>query len=141
MCALVSAVRKIGIVAGGPGLGDAANPMHIVRTTEAVHPSQTPSTDRPSTSSSEFDPSLGQKKRVVMDPATQVDDDQGLPEELTYYTEENLERHLSVAGDMRSGVADGRNLQSPPQVAVQRGKSFGRRRRQVNDDLEKGPRP
>lgn len=141
MCALVSAVRKIGIVAGGPGLGDPANPMHIVRTTEAAHASQTPSTDRPSTSASDFDPSLGQKKRVVMDPATQVEDDQRLPEELTYYTEENLERHLSIAGDIRSGVADGRNIQSPQQADVQRGKSFGRRRRQVHDDLEKGPQP
>jgi len=138
MCALVQAIRKIGIVGGGPGIGGAANPMHIVRTVGSPPSTAGTAADRPSTSSSDFDPSFGQRKRVVEDPSTQIDDNDGqrLPAELSYYTEENLDRHLSNGGTVRQGNGDDR-LQSPL-ADVNRGKSFGRRKRQVQRDLEKG---
>jgi hypothetical protein len=137
MCALVQAIRKIGIVGGGPGIGDAANPLHIVRTTESTAAPST--TDRPGSSDTEVDSSFGQKSRAIEDPSTQLEDDQRLPEELSYYTEENLERHLSNAGAQRQeSVATGLR---EPQIDINRGRSFGRRKRQVQDDLEKGSQP
>ena len=136
MCALVQAIRKVGIVAAGPGYGDPTNPMHIVQATAAEVPRSTDRkpTGRPDTSSShdEFvDDSAGAKRRVAEDPTTQVDDRpaQTAAQQFAYYAEENLDRQMSGT----SGVS-GRHL-SP--ADVERGRSFGRRRK-ATGDLEKG---
>jgi hypothetical protein len=137
MCSLVQAIRKIGIVGGGPGIGDAANPMHIIRSVESATTTSS-TTARPSTSgSSDFDPSFGQRRRAVEDPSTRIEDDTRLPEEMTYYTEENLQRHLPREGTEGQETA-ATGLQVQP-ADVTRGKSFGKRKRQVQGDLEKGP--
>src|SRR5271169_2191781 len=115
MCALVKAIRKVGIVASGPGLGDAKNPMHIVKNVEAVGNNLE---DRPSTSSSEFDVSLGQQKRVVEDPATHVEDDHRQSVDLQYYTiAETVEPQLSA--------------RATGQDNVQTGESYGGQRDQI----------
>jgi hypothetical protein len=134
MCALVAAIRKLGIVAGGPGLGDVKNPMHILRDSVAARPGTSGS--RPGTSSSsDFDSSLGQRRRVAEDPATQVEDDRRPLVGFGYYTEENLNRHLSGTAAVRTASEE---RQQQQQGGMERGGSFGRRRR-VTSDLEKGP--
>lgn len=136
MCALVAAIRKLGIVAAGPGLGDAANPMHILRDIPALSQRPGSSDSRPGTSStSDFDASLGQRRRVAEDPATQVEDDRRPLAGFEYYTEENLNRQLSGTTAVRTGSEE---RQPQQQGGVERGVSFGRRRR-VTSDLEKGP--
>jgi hypothetical protein len=130
MCALVQAVRKLGIVPAGPGLGEAVNPMHIVRDSA----SSRDSSSRPGTASSGgFDDSLGQSRRVVEDPTTQVDDDRQPQLGFEYYREESLERQLSGTAAVRRDDGVRRDGDT-----IERGRSFGRRRKQVPGDLEKG---
>lgn len=128
MCALVQAIRKVGIKAGGPGVGDAANPMHIVRTSAlaALAQKQLP-IEIPS--SSEDETSLSQKRRIVEDPTTELDDDRQPQSGYEYYGEESLDEQLSeiTANEGQRGCR-----------AIDRGKSFGRRRKHVPEDLEKG---
>jgi hypothetical protein len=131
-------------VAAGPGLGDAANPMHILRDVPALP--ERPgagarmSESRPGTSSSsDFDSSLGQRRRVAEDPATQVEDDRRPLAGLEYYTEENLDRQLFGTTAVRTGSDERQQQQQQQQGGMERGVSFGRRRR-VTNDLEKGPR-
>jgi hypothetical protein len=134
MCALVQAIRKVKIGAGGPGLGDAKNPMHIIKT--AAHAANARPRHSPSDShsSTDKDTSFGQERRIVEDPSTQVDDDQQPPSGYEYYNEETLERRLSGTTATRASDEDlGRNRD------IERGRSFGRRRKQVQADLEKGP--
>lgn len=136
----MASIRKLGIVAGGPGLGDAANPMHILRDVPALpeRPGTHTSESRPGTSSSsDFDSSLGQRRRVAEDPATQVEDDRRPLAGFEYYTEENLDRQLSGTTAVRTGSDE--RQQQQQQGGMERGISFGRRRR-VTNDLEKGPR-
>src|ERR1700738_2390538 len=112
MCALVQAIRKLGIVAGGPGIGEATNPMHIIRTTpDPPHFNSSDYTNgsRPGTSgttSSDFDSSFGQRRRMAEDPSTRIDDDRQRqqpqqPQQqqqqhiFEYYTEDDLDRQLS----------------------------------------------
>ena len=138
MCALIQAIRKVGIVAGGPGLGDAKNPMHIVRDSPVAAKAPTEKhPTRPSTA--DADTSLGQNRYVVEDPSTNIDDGrrQLRQEQLayTYYGEDQLDRQVSgtfAAEGLR--VDDGVGGDD-----ISRGKSFGRRRKQVQADLEKGP--
>jgi hypothetical protein len=160
MCALVQAIRKLGIVAGGPGIGDAANPMHIIRTiTDPTNPTISSSSDnntsRPGTSdttTSEFDSSLGQRRRMAEDPTTHIDDErdslsQQQQQILEYYTEDDLDRQLSgmtttaaAAAGRASGTEEWEGQRQ--QGDMERGKSFGRRRRHVQiGDLEKGQGP
>jgi hypothetical protein len=121
----VQAIRKVGIKAGGPGLGDASNPMHIVRTSAMVQ-NQTPS-EKPS--SYEDDTSFDEKRRIVEDPTTQIDDDREPRSGYEYYSEESLDEQLSgiTANEGPRGYGD-----------IDRGKSFGRRRKRAPDDLENG---
>lgn len=130
MCALVSAVRKAGIVASGPGLGHVKNPMHIVRDLGA----ESSSSDRPGTSSGiEVDPSFGQKGRAAEDPTTQVEDDRQPQLGLGYDGEDRIGPQLRGNAAVRlddQGWSTDRD--------IERGKSFGRRRKQVQNDLEKG---
>lgn len=136
MCALVQAIRKVGIVGGGPGIGNAANPMHIVRTSGV--PSRQSPPDRPSSMGGD-DMTFGRKRSIVEDPTTQVDDDdyddRKLPLGYEYYNEESLESQLSGTTGLRPGEEALRR-----EVDMDRGKSFGRRRKQIPDDLEKGQR-
>src|ERR1700694_772020 len=96
MCALVQAIRKVGIVAGGPGVGEAKNPMYIVKTIGEIPSS---SDSRPGTSSSHkdflSDSAMGGKRLVAEDPSTQVEDDRPLQQGFAYYTEEDLDKQLS----------------------------------------------
>lgn len=131
MCALVQAVRKVGIVGGGPGIGAAANPMYIVRTS-GVSNNQSPP-DRPSSSDGD-DMTFGQKRSIVEDPTTEVDDDRQPPLGYEYYSAQSLESQLSGTAGVRSGKEALRR-----EGDIDRGRSFGRRRKQGADDLEKGP--
>jgi hypothetical protein len=132
MCALVQAIRKTGIVAGGPGIGAAANPMHIVRTSgsESV---PAPTSDRPSTD--DGDTSFGQNRRIVEDPTTQVDDDKQPELVCRYYNEESLDWQLAGTTAIRLHEGEVRGNGGD----MEQGKSFGRRRIQSPADLEKGP--
>lgn len=131
MCALVQAIRKTGIVGGGPGIGDAANPMHIVRT---AGPSSSQQSISDSPSSSSLDGSFGQNRRIVEDPTTQVDDGRPPQTGYQYYGEESLDRQLSGTTAIRQ---DDEPLQRNEDM--ERGRSFGRRRKTVRVvDLEKG---
>ena len=130
MCALVQAVRKVGIVGGGPGIGAAANPMHIVRTSGVANSQSSP--DRPSTMDSDM--TFGEKRRIVDDPTTELDDDRQPPLGYEYYNEETLESQLSGTTGFRPNEESLRR-----EGDIDRGRSFGRRRKQVADDLEKGP--
>jgi small-conductance mechanosensitive channel len=121
MCALVKAIRKVGISASGPGLGDAKNPMHVVKTIAGKATKK-----RPSSSSSESDAhaSLGRKKSIAADPATHLDDDHLLSRDLQYYTTaQHAESQLSPSSSGHESESD---------------KILGRRRKQVGTDLEKG---
>jgi len=130
MCALVQGIRKVGIKGGGPSIGDAKNPMHIVRTTESHSGNERPTTSH--RSSHEGIASFGQK--IVEDPSTQVDEDRDPHLHYENYTEQNLDSQLSAER------ADENHLMASHNVDVERGKSFGRRRRKpVAHDLEKGP--
>ena len=126
-------------MAGGPGLGDAKNPMYIVR--DSAPTSTGPSSSerrssRPSTS--DADMSFGQKRRVVEDPSTNIEDgrQQVRQEQLAYayYNEEELDRQVSGTSIAGLRVDEGISRDD-----IARGKSFGRRRKQVQGDLEKGP--
>jgi len=148
MCALVQAIRKLGIVAGGPGLGDPSNPMHIVRkTSDSPAPAAASSNSdgsRPGTSGSEFDSSFGQRRRMAEDPSTHIDDDRrpALPQQqiFEYYAEDDLDRQLS--GTTAARASGSEELEGRERGDMERGKSFGRRRRRVEiADLEKGPEP
>ena len=130
MCALVQAIRMVGIVAGGPAVGEAANPMHIVRTT-GVSNSQPPP-DRPS-SNYGGDTSFGQSKRIVEDPTTQVDDDRQPQTRYEYYKGDGLDRQLSGTPTVRQ---NDESLQRNEDI--ERERSFGRRRKPTQVDLEKG---
>jgi len=134
MCALIQAIRKVGITASGPGLGDPKNPMHIVR--DSTSSNSTLSSDKPSSRppTSDADLSFGQQRRIVEDPSTNIDDgrQQVRQEQLAYayYNEDELDRQTPTTGlnvDQRFRGED-----------IERGKSFGRRRKQVQGDLEKG---
>ena len=129
MCALVQAIRKVGVVGSGPGLGAAANPMHIIRDV----PKEDLQSSKDGPSSPESDTSLEQERRIAEDPSTQVDDDREPQLRYEYYEEEVLDRQLP--GEL-SHKRD--NLGADRDADIQRGKSFGRRRRQVPTDLEKG---
>jgi len=149
MCALVQAIRKVGIVAGGPGIGERKNPMHIVRVdSDSPHhtPSETPP-ERPTTSSSNsfFDSSFGQKQRASVDPATQVEDDDRTEAQMPsrFYGDLDGKQNRSVR------IADGESEGLRPagtgvdQGAVERGFSIGVGRRRKTQtslrvDLEKG---
>jgi hypothetical protein len=131
MCALVQAIRKVGIIGGGPGIGNAANPMHIVRT------SGVPSRQSPPDTGGD-DMTFGRKRSIVEDPTTTVDDDdydddRKLPSGYEYYNEESLESQLSGTTGLRPGEEALRR-----EANMDRGRSFGRRRKQAPDDLEKG---
>ena len=82
---------------------------------------------------------FGRKRSIVEDPTTQVDDDdyddRKLPLGYEYYNEESLESQLSGTTGLRPGEEALRR-----EVDMDRGKSFGRRRKQIPDDLEKGQR-
>jgi hypothetical protein len=132
MCALVQAIRKVGIVGGGPAIGDAAKPMHIVRTI-GTGSSQSPSNRPPS---SKGDTSFGQSRRIVEDPTTQVDDDRPAQSGYEYYEEYSLDRQLT--GTTSINQIEEEALQRNNEDVVEMGKSFGRRRKQVPVDLEKG---
>src|ERR1700738_839736 len=117
MCALVQAIRKLGIVAGGPGIGEATNPMHIIRTTpDPPHFNSSDYTNgsRPGTSgttSSDFDSSFGQRRRMAEDPSTRIDDyrQRQQPQQqqqqhiFEYYTEDDLDRQLSGRTEVGGG--------------------------------------
>jgi hypothetical protein len=136
MCALIQAVRKVGIVGGGPGVGEAKNPMYVIKTIGEL-----PSSDdsRPNTSSShkEFvnNGAMGGKRRMAEDPATQVDDDRPSQQGFTYYAEEDLNKQLSGTTEEKERVSEERVMRD---TDIDRGKSLGKRRKQVQD-LEKGP--
>ena len=131
MCALVQAVRKVGIIGGGPGIGAAVNPMHIVRTSGVPNIQSPP--DRP-LSTDDDDMTFGQKRSIVEDPTTQVDDDDRQPPlRFEYYNEEILESQSPGTTGLRS---DEEALRQ--EGDIDRGRSFGRRRKQVPGDLEKG---
>jgi hypothetical protein len=139
MCALVQAIRKLGIVAGGPGLGDPKNPMYIVRESPADISLSTSSSSRPGTSSShkDFIDESREKRLVAEDPSTQVDDDLPTKEGYTYYPEERLGRQSAGTTEVRGREeSQERGVQ---QSDIDRGRSFGRRRKKVQIDLEKGP--
>lgn len=152
MCALVQAIRKLGIVAGGPGIGDAANPMHIIRTVgdQPAASSGSNNDSRPNTSgtaASEFDSSFGQRRRMAEDPSTHIDDDRQPTQQqqiFEYYRGNDLDRLLS--GTTATGSAlrgsEERGEAQKQQADIERGKSFGRRRRHNQiGDLEKGQGP
>lgn len=130
MCALVQAVRKVGIVGGGAGIGAAANPMHIVRTSGVPNIQSPP--DRPSGMDGD-DMTFGEARRIAEDPTTEMDDDRP-PVRYEYYNEETLESQLSGTTGLRPSQEALRR-----EGVIDRGRSFGRRRKQVPDDLEKGP--
>lgn len=136
MCALVQAIRKTGIVGGGPGLGAAANPMHIVRTVDMGNKSQS-TLDIPSTSLE--DTSFGQSRRIVEDPTTQVDDDRPAQQGgYEYYSEDNLDGQLLSGTTAVKQQIEEEALQQRNEE-IERGRSFGRRRKTVRVvDLEKG---
>jgi len=140
MCALVQAVRKLKIVAAGPGLGESANPMHIIRTAADNPPIQIPPAkdSRPGTSSasSEFDASFGQRRRIAEDPATQVEDDRPPQAGYEYYGEEDIDRQLS-GSPMSGGVVRNESGQQRANVEMNRSHTFGKRKKQPQD-LEKG---
>ena len=131
MCALVQAIRKVGILSGGPGIGEAANHMHIVRTTGMPNVQSPP--HGPSSMDGD-DMTFGQKRRIVEDPTTQVDDDRQPPMGYEYYNAETLESQLSGTTGLRPHEDVLRQ-----EGDIGRGSSFGRRRKQVPHDLEKGP--
>src|SRR5271170_1636647 len=142
MCALIQGIRKVGIVAGGPGLGDPKNPMHIVRDSPStgasttLHPSERQSS-RPPTS--DTDMPFGQQRRVVEDPSTNIDDgrQQIRQEQLAYayYDQDELDRQMSGTSPTMGGLRADQGFQRDD---IERGRSFGRRRKQVPGDLEKG---
>ena len=145
MCALVQGIRKVGITAGGPGLGDSKNPMHIVRDSPSTGnttllPSERLSS-RPPTS--DADMSFGQNRRVVEDPSTNIDDgrQQVRQEQLAYayYNEDELDRQMSGTSPTMGGLRADQAFQQRDEI--ERGRSFGRRRKQVPGDLEKGAQP
>jgi|SRR5271156_2719291 len=146
MCALVQVIRKVGIVASGPGVGDPKNPMHIVRVDSAQHsPSATPSSERPTTSSSNsyFDSSFGQKQRVGLDPATQVDEDDRTQAQMPSRFYQDLDsrqqmRSVRIVDREAEGLRPAGTGVDGDGVEVERGASFGRRRKTTNADLEKG---
>lgn len=125
MCALVQAIRKCGIVASAPGIGNVANPMYIVRTSSSEIAHSSPSDTDDVTL-------FGQSRRIVEDPTTQVDDDRQPQSGFGYYNAAALDRQ--EAGATGSDEDDVRR-----EAGIDRGTSFGRRRKQVQVDLEKGP--
>jgi hypothetical protein len=145
MCALVQAVRKLGISSGGPGLGAAVNPMHIVRDNPVKTSSRPPS--RPGTSSSQssdFDPSFGQQKRVIDNPLAQLgDDDSNTHWDLEDYQDsKKSEKQLSDTTDVNDNGGESTTKVQVVDLSsnqdIRRGKSFGRRRKPVQRDLEAG---
>ena len=126
MCALVQAIRKVGIGGSGPGLGAASNPMHIVRTNKPFIEVSQPSSDRPSSSGSQ---SFGQQ--IIEDPRTDIANDRNSQISYKYYAEENLDMQLtdSVKATEQESFYDGN---------VERSLSFGRRKKLTRVDLEKG---
>jgi len=133
MCALVQGVRKVGIVGSGPGLGAPANPMHIIRTQQisaATSPSEQPAL--------RADTSFGQRNLVIEDPATAIDDDRNPTTQYEYYNPDTLERRVDEMEREMNRTDDEGKLLGAPVAHVDRGKSFGRRRKQVPNDLEKG---
>jgi hypothetical protein len=138
MCALVQAIRKVGIAAGGPGLGDPKNPMYIIKESHGNFPHPGSSDSRPDTSSShkDFVDESEAKRLVAEDPSTQVDDDRPMKEGYSYYPEERLERQLAGTTETRRPEGQDPLVQRSD---LDRGRSFGRRRKKVQIDLEKGP--
>lgn len=117
---------------GGPGIGAAANPMYIVRTS-SVSNNQSPP-DRPSSTDGDY-MTFGETRSIVEDPTTEVDDDDRQPPlGYEYYNAETLESQLSGTTGVRSGKEALRR-----EGDIDRGRSFGRRRKQDPVDLEKGP--
>src|SRR5579859_377391 len=130
--------------------------MHIVRTVGGDNypavpniPSSGPDNNgsRPGTSgttSSEFDSSFGQRRRMAEDPNTHIEDDRQPSQQqqiFEYYTEDDLNRQLSGTTASASGArgSGGSEERMQAQADMERGKSFGRRRRPAQiGDLEKG---
>jgi len=136
MCALVQAVRKVGIVGSGPGLGAAGNPMHIIRT---QHLAQTATTTVPSEQRTlRGDTSFGKPSQVVEDPVTLIDDDRNPSTQYEYYNPDTLERRVDEMEREMNRTNDEGKSSGMPVAQVDRGKSFGMRRKQVPNDLEKG---
>jgi hypothetical protein len=128
MCALVQAIRKVGIVGSGPGLGDPKNPMHIIRTRDSARPAS--SGAAPPDQPFRGDTSFGERAQVVNDPVTEIDDDRSPNAQYEHYNPDTLERRVDEAeAEERLGA---------PVAQFDRGKSFGRRRKRVASDLEKG---
>ena len=147
MCALVQAIRKTGIVASGPGYGDPKNPMHIVRLESTPHSTATtPGSEHPgSSSSSDFDSSFGQQQRVGLDPVTQIDEDDRTQAQMPSRFYGDLDarqqsRTVRIVGTEREaeGLRPAGTGVGVDGVEVGRGPSFGRRRKQTSNDLEKG---
>lgn len=136
MCALVQAVRKVGIVGSGPGLGAAGNPMHIIRTQHLAETSTTTVLSEKQTLRG--DTSFAQRNQVVEDPATAIDDDRNPSTQYAYYNPDTLERRVDETEREMNRTNDDGKLSGMPVAEVDRGKSFGRRRKQVPNDLEKG---
>jgi hypothetical protein len=129
MCALVQAIRKVGISGSGPGLGDPKNPMHIVRTRDSGRPASSGiARDHPF----HGDASVGDRAQVVTDPATEIDDDRSPTAQYEYYNPDTLERRVDEA------ETEAEERLGAPVAQFDRGKSFGRRRKRVASDLEKG---
>jgi hypothetical protein len=129
-------------VAGGPGLGDPKNPMYIVRESPSAGGSSTllPSerqSSRPPTR--ETDMSFGQNRQVVEDPSTNFDDgrQQVRQEQLaySYYNEDELNNQMSGTSPTMGGLRADQGFQRDD---IERGRSFGRRRKPVPGDLESG---
>jgi vacuolar-type H+-ATPase subunit B/Vma2 len=137
MCALVQGVRKVGIKAGGPSVGEAANPMHVIRTTELQTAQRRPP---PSTRPSSSDDNMSFGQKIIEDPSTQVDDDRESDLHYESYSEEKEKADRQMIAEAM-GRRDENYLMASHNVDInlERGKSFGRRRRKpIEHDLEKG---
>jgi hypothetical protein len=130
---LVQAIRKVGVAGSGPGLGDPKNPMHIVRTRDRPASSGVAPPDQPFRGDSSF----GERAQVVKDPATEIDDDRSSAAQYEYYNPDTLERRVDEA----AAEAEAEERLGAPVAQFDRGKSFGRRRKRVASDLEKGESP